>query len=116
MPQKNQAALLHVSVCLCVFVHVCVCVCVQLKKWRTIGRISHESAIVMPNLKTVYTTDDNPNGGTRSAFAGIHHWSLVDALWPPHVRMPSCRLHVPCAGLHGFSHLQRACNCSDAQV
>lgn len=33
-----------------------------LKKWRTLGRISHESALVMPNKKTVYTTDDNPNG------------------------------------------------------
>lgn len=35
----------------------------SMTKWRTLGRISHESALVMPNLKTVYTTDDNPNGG-----------------------------------------------------
>lgn len=31
-------------------------------KWRTIGRVSHELAKVMPNNRTVYTTDDNPNG------------------------------------------------------
>ncbi|WIA30300.1 hypothetical protein OEZ86_000388 [Tetradesmus obliquus] len=32
-------------------------------KWLTLGRMSHESAIVMPDLKTVYTTDDGTNCG-----------------------------------------------------
>lgn len=32
-----------------------------LTKWKTLGRISHEAAIVMPDLKTVYTTDDGTN-------------------------------------------------------
>lgn len=36
----------------------------RLTKWRTLGRISHENAVVMPDSRTVYTTDDHPNGGT----------------------------------------------------
>jgi secreted PhoX family phosphatase len=35
----------------------------HLTKWRTLGRIAHESAIVMPDLRTVYTTDDGTNCG-----------------------------------------------------
>lgn len=35
----------------------------HLTKWRTLGRIAHESALVMPDLKTVYTTDDGTNCG-----------------------------------------------------
>lgn len=34
----------------------------QLTKWRTLGRISHENSIVMPDNRTVYSTDDHPNG------------------------------------------------------
>jgi secreted PhoX family phosphatase len=35
----------------------------HLTKWRTLGRIAHESALVMPDLKTIYTTDDGTNCG-----------------------------------------------------
>ncbi len=35
----------------------------QVTKWRTLGRISHEMTIVMPDNKTVYAADDHPNGG-----------------------------------------------------
>lgn len=31
-------------------------------KWRTLGRISHETAVVMPDNRTVYSTDDGTNG------------------------------------------------------
>ncbi|KIZ03011.1 hypothetical protein MNEG_4947 [Monoraphidium neglectum] len=34
----------------------------SLTKWRTLGRMSHETALVMPDRKTVYSTDDHPNG------------------------------------------------------
>lgn len=35
----------------------------KLKRWRTLGRISHETALVMPDNRTVYSTDDSMNGG-----------------------------------------------------
>ncbi|KAF6262042.1 hypothetical protein COO60DRAFT_687772 [Scenedesmus sp. NREL 46B-D3] len=31
-------------------------------KWRTLGRISHETAVVMPDNRTVYTSDDGSSG------------------------------------------------------
>lgn len=36
---------------------------VQVTKWRTLGRISHEQTLVMADQKTVYASDDHPNGG-----------------------------------------------------
>jgi hypothetical protein len=42
----------------------------KLTKWYTLGRVSHELAYVMPNNRTVYTTDDHPNGGGATA---VHH-------------------------------------------
>jgi hypothetical protein len=35
----------------------------HITKWRTLGRVSHESAIVMQDLQTVYTTEDGTNCG-----------------------------------------------------
>lgn len=32
-------------------------------KWWTLGRVAHESALVMPDLTTIYTTDDGSNCG-----------------------------------------------------
>ena len=40
------------------------------KRWRTLGRVSHESALVMPDNRTVYTTDDTVNGGERARNGG----------------------------------------------
>ncbi|KAI8462971.1 MAG: hypothetical protein J3K34DRAFT_162339 [Monoraphidium minutum] len=34
----------------------------RLTKWRTLGRVSHENSIVMPDNRTVYMSDDHPNG------------------------------------------------------
>ncbi|KAI8466873.1 MAG: hypothetical protein J3K34DRAFT_460669 [Monoraphidium minutum] len=34
----------------------------KIVKWRTLGRISHELSYVMPDNRTVYTTDDSSNG------------------------------------------------------
>jgi len=33
------------------------------KLWFTLGRFSHETAVVLPDNKTVYLTDDGTNGG-----------------------------------------------------
>ena len=38
----------------------------QLTKWRTLGRVSHENAVVLPDNRTVYLSDDHPNGGEGS--------------------------------------------------
>lgn len=34
----------------------------SLTKWRTLGRVSHESPLVMPDNRTIYIADGHPNG------------------------------------------------------
>jgi hypothetical protein len=44
---------------------------VKITKWRTLGRVSHETAVVMPDNRTVYTTDDATNGGAAAAAGAV---------------------------------------------
>jgi len=43
----------------------------SITKWRVLGRLSHETASVMSDNKTVYTTDDSNNGGARLGWVGL---------------------------------------------